>query len=166
MSDMYMEHLVKKKKTAGDYALRALIIIVIVLSVAAGIFINTILFFVTFGLWALASMVVFPATDLEYEYLYCDKQLTVDKILGKQRRKRVAEYQLDQMKLVVPANSYRLAEYKNKNLKTVNLWSLDDSEGKVPYVIIYSGNQKIILDLPTEFVKIVQNNAPRKVFFD
>ena len=27
-------------------------------------------------------------------------------------------------------------------------------------------NEKVILDLPSEFVKMVQNNGPRKVFFD
>ena len=32
--------------------------------------------------------------------------------------------------------------------------------------MIYEGGRKILLDLPKDFVKIVQNNAPRKVFFD
>ena len=41
-----------------------------------------------------------------------------------------------------------------------------DSDLHKPYALIYAGNTKVILDLPEEFVKMVQNNGPRKVFTD
>ena len=31
---------------------------------------------------------------MEYEYLYLDRELTIDKVMAKTRRKRVAVYQL------------------------------------------------------------------------
>jgi hypothetical protein len=48
----------------------------------------------------------------------------------------------------------------------VGFWSLDTSDDHVPYAMIYEGGLKVLLDLPKDFVKIIQNNAPRKVFFD
>ena len=86
--------------------------------------------------------------------------------MAKEKRKDVATYDLDKMELLVPANSYRLADYKNRDLTVVDYWSLDPSEDHVPFALIYEGKSKILLDLPADFVKIVQNNAPRKVFFD
>ena len=86
--------------------------------------------------------------------------------MAKEKRKDVAVYDLEKMELLVPANSYRLADYKNRDLKVVDYWSLNPAEDHVPYALIYEGNSKILLDLPADFVKIVQNNAPRKVFFD
>ncbi len=166
MVDTYMEHLVKKKAESKDIALRVAGWFLTVLSLPLGLMIDPLLFLVTLALFFVTKYLIYPATDLEYEYLYCDKVLSVDKILAKESRKKVAEYELDRIEIIAPANSPRLVEYNKKELKTINLWSLDDSDGHVPMVVIYEGNQKIVLDLPIEFVKIIQNNAPRKVFLD
>ena len=54
----------------------------------------------------------------------------------------------------------------NRDLTVVDYWSLDPAEDHVPFALISEGKSKILLDLPADFVKIVQNNEPRKVFFD
>ena len=163
--EQYMEHMVKKQTTMGDKAIRIGCILLIVLLAAAGILIP-VLWFAAIIFFVVYRYLIYPNTDLEYEYLYVDKSLTVDKIMAKEKRKTIATYELDRMELLVPANSYRLAEYRNKDLKTVGFWSLDNSDDHVPYAMIYEGGLKVLLDLPQDFVKIIQNNAPRKVFFD
>ncbi len=163
--EQYMEHMVKKQTTMGDKAIRIGCILLIVLLAAAGILIR-VLWFAAIIFFVVYRYLIYPNTDLEYEYLYVDKSLTVDKIMAKEKRKTIATYELDRMELLVPANSYRLAEYRNKDLKTVGFWSLDNSDDHVPYAMIYEGGLKVLLDLPQDFVKIIQNNAPRKVFFD
>ena len=51
-------------------------------------------------------------TDLEYEYLYLDKELSVDKIMAKSKRKRVGTYSLDRMEVFAPVYSYHLDNFK------------------------------------------------------
>ena len=165
--ESYMEYMVKKETTGKDKAVRGICYVVIALVVVAALLFGRPILFVAallFGM--LYRYFIYPMTDLEYEYMYCDKQITVSKIMAKEKRKDVATYDLDKMELLVPANSYRLADYKNRDLTVVDYWSLDPSEDHVPFALIYEGKSKILLDLPADFVKIVQNNAPRKVFFD
>ena len=56
-------------------------------------------------------------TDLEYEYLYLDKELSVDKIMAKSKRKRVGTYSLDRMEVFAPVYSYHLDNFKNRQVK-------------------------------------------------
>ncbi len=163
--DSYMEYMVKKETTGKDKAVRAICYIVIAAAALAGL-LFPLLFVGALILGIVYRYVIYPMTDLEYEYLYCDKSITVTKLMEQEKRTDVAVYDLEKMELLVPANSYRLADYKNRDLKVVDYWSLNPAEDHVPYALIYEGNSKILLDLPADFVKIVQNNAPRKVFFD
>ena len=163
--EQYMEHMVKKQTTMGDKAIRIICILLVVL-LAGGGFLIPLLWFAAIIFFVIYRYLIYPMTDLEFEYLYVDRTLTVDKIMAKEKRKTIATYELDRMELLVPANSYRLAEYRDKDMKTVGFWSLDTSDDHVPYAMIYEGGLKVLLDLPKDFVKIIQNNAPRKVFFD
>ncbi|MBR3306170.1 MAG: hypothetical protein IKI75_02795, partial [Lachnospiraceae bacterium] len=135
-------------------------------AVAAIVLMVPVILLGTVMLGVLYRYVIYPLTDIEYEYLYCDRQLTVSKIMAKEKRKDLETFELEKVELLTPANSYRLADVNNRELKVTDYWSLSTAEGHVPYAMIYEGNRKILLDLPTDFVKIIQNNAPRKVFTD
>ena len=50
-------------------------------------------------------------TEVEYEYLYLDKELTIDKIMAKTKRKRIGVYKLDSMEILAPIKSYHLDNY-------------------------------------------------------
>lgn len=166
MQDDIMEYLVAQKRTTKQTALQLFCLVLLSLFVATLPFLRSI----SIGaavLWGWISYkFIFPRTQIEYEYLYCDKTITVDKIMGQKKRKNIGEYELDRIELVAPLDSPRWSEYKNKNLVLSEYWSLEESEEHKPYGIVYGGGMKIVLDLPEEFVKILQNNAPRKVFKD
>ncbi len=163
----YVEHLVKKNVEPKDLALRyGGIVLIIIVGIVGFLFFSGMGLIVALGLGVVYRYFIYPQTDLEYEYLYCDKQITVSKIMAKESRKDLETFDLDKVEMLAPANSYRLADFKNRDLKETNYWSMDKNKEEPPFVMIYEGGRKIILDLPREFVKIVQNNAPRKVFFD
>ena len=61
--------------------------------------------FVGVVLWLIYHNFILPLTDIEYEYSYCDKEISVDKIMGKEKRKNLATYQLEKMELLAPSNS-------------------------------------------------------------
>ena len=162
--DAYMEHLVKKNTEPKDLILKFGSIGLI--AAATIVFSPAFSIMVGLGLAMLYRYLIFPLTDIEYEYLYCDKTITVSKIMAKEKRKDLETFDIDKMEILAPSNSYRLGEFKNRDLKEVNYWSMDSSREEPPYAMIYEGGRKILLDLPKDFVKLVQNNAPRKVFFD
>ncbi len=105
-------------------------------------------------------------SDLEYEYLYVDKELTVDKVMAKTRRKRVAAFELDKMEIVAPLKSWHLDNFKNRNDKTVDYSSGVEKQPEVRYVFYYEGSKKVIFEPNEEMIKAMQLVAPRKVFKD
>lgn len=96
MSDSYVECLVKAKQPTWAKILKVLLIALTVLSCLV------MFVFIIFLPVALAAGVgayfLNMYTDLEYEYLYLDKELSVDKIMAKSKRKRVGTYSLDRMR--------------------------------------------------------------------
>ena len=165
--DAYMEHLVKKNTEPKDLVLKyGSIVLIVVITIVVFFFAAGLCILAGLGLAMAYRYLIYPLTDIEYEYLYCDKQITVSKIMAKEKRKDLETFDLDKVEMLAPSNSYRLSEFKNRQLTEVNYWSMDKTKEEPPYAMIYEGGRKILLDLPKEFVKIVQNNEPRKVFFD
>ena len=105
--------------------------------------------------------------SIEFEYQYCDKEITVDKILNKSTRKNIGKYDVSKIEAFAPSRSYHLDEYKNRTYKTVDFSSREKDQQPDPtYTIYYDGKEKIILEPTKEFVEAVRSVAPRKVFFD
>lgn len=102
----------------------------------------------------------------EYEYLYLDKEITVDKILNKSRRKRVEKFEVDHMEMFAPIKSWHLDSMKNRQFKETDFSSGVENQPDTRYVMIYTGNRKIIFEPSREFVLAMKNAAPRKVFLD
>ena len=115
MSDSYVECLVKAKQPTWAKILKVLLITLTVLSCLV------MFVFIIFLPVALAAGVgayfLNMYTDLEYEYLYLDKELSVDKIMAKSKRKRVGTYSLDRMEVFAPVYSYHLDNFKNRQVK-------------------------------------------------
>lgn len=105
-------------------------------------------------------------TDLEYEYLYIDRELVVDKVMAKSKRKRVATYDLDRMEVMAPVKSYHLDNYKNRKVKEVYYTIKNEEQPDLRYAIYYEGNVKLYITPSPEMVKAMKNVAPRKIFAD
>lgn len=161
-----MEYMIKKEMDKNDKLKRMGWLVAFALAVATLPFLGFVSILIAFIVFLLFVKVIVPATDIEYEYLYCDKLVTVDKILGKKKRKTAGEYKLELMEVVAPKESRHLDNYKNKNAKEVDYSSHIESDEYKTYEVYYAGNIKLFLDLPEEFVKMMMNDAPRKVFLD
>lgn len=166
MSDTYVECLVKAKQSGLAKAGR---VVLIVLTVLSGI--GMILFFswiflllaVAFGMGAYFLNMM---TDLEFEYLYVDRELTVDKIMAKSRRKRVATFGVDRIEIMAPVKSYHLDNYKNRQTKNKDYSVREVQQPDLRYAMYYEGGQKILLSPSPELMKAMKNVAPRKIFTD
>lgn len=165
MSETYVECLVK---TESPILPRFLRIVLIMITVAFG--------FLTLMGYALALIVAVLAgvgayfahlcADIEYEYLYLDKELSVDKIMAQTRRKKIATFEIERMEVLAPVKSYRLDNYKNRTCKDLDYSIRREEKPDRRYVMYYEGNQRIVLSPSEEMVKAIRNVAPRKVFMD
>lgn len=166
MSDAYVECLVKAKASAGGKFLK---IFLIVLAVVMGLLMMltfNILFFLLAVAAGVGAYFVNMFTDLEYEYLYLDRELTIDKVMAKTRRKRVAVYQLDRMEILAPVKSYHLDNFKNRNVKVKDYSIGYEDKPDLRYAMFYEGGEKLLLSPSPEMIKVMKNAAPRKIFSD
>lgn len=165
MSDAYVECLVKAKSSVMAVFFKLLLIVIAVISFF-GILIGITLAIIPCLLAAVGAYFVNMYTDLEYEYLYLDKELVVDKVMAKSKRKRVATYSLDRMEIFAPIKSYRLDNYKNRTVKEKDYSIGQILQPDLRYAMYYEGGERIILSPSPEMIKIMKNAAPRKVFSD
>ena len=86
MNDAYSELLIKKETTVKDRLIKVLVIAVIVLAVLAG-FMQPLAWLLALGA-GIGAYFLFPNLDLEFEYVYVNGELDIDKIMSKMKRKK------------------------------------------------------------------------------
>lgn len=167
MTDLYSELLIKKEKTGKDVALKVFIIALLVVSVFTAMFVMPLAWILVIGL-AVAAYFVLPNLDLEYEYVFVNGELDIDRIASKAKRKRMKSFDLTKMDIIAPVKSHRM-DYQNHNTK---LKVLDYSSGnpnhKIFAMIIPGDNEvyKVLLEPDEELLQNMEKTCPRKVFVD
>ena len=164
MNETYVEWLVKRKTPAYMTLLKILTIMLTVCFVLLGFFLLPAMIIAV--LLGVAAYVVYLNSDVEYEYLYVDKELTVDKVMAKSRRKRVATYDLGKIEILAPIKSWHLDNYKNRTDKTVDYSSGEEKQPDRRFAFFYDGKQRVLIEPNEEMIKAMQTVAPRKVFKD
>lgn len=166
MSEAYIECLVKAKGSF-IYKLARIFLYVLsglgFLSMAFGTSVIGVIIGLAFGF---AGYYVGMLGEVEYEYLYMDKELTVDKILAQTKRKRIATYTMERTEIMAPIKSYRLDNYKNRQTKDVDYSIGYEDKPDKRYVFYYEGGQRILISPSEEMIKVMKNANPRKVFSD
>ena len=154
MSDAYVECLVKAKTSLLGKFFKTLLITLTVVLVLAMFVLPPLMMFALIGaiLTGGGAYFVNLFTDLEYEYLYLDKELVVDKVMAKSKRKRVATYHLD--------------NYRNRTGKVKDFSIGEELKPDRRFVMFYEGGEKILLSPSEDLIKIMKNVAPRKIFSD
>lgn len=164
MNETYVECLVKKKTPIYMVFLKILSMVLAVCFVLVGfVFLPALIIGAAIGVGA---YFLYLNADLEYEYLYVDKEIAVDKVMAKTRRKRVAVFDVGKMEIMAPVKSWHLDNYKNRNDKVTDYSSGEEKQPDKRYVFFYEGSKKIIFEPNEEMVKAIQFAAPRKVFKD
>ncbi len=162
MNETYYEIMVEKKKSPVMKIAR------IVTAIMAGFFV---LSMVMGMIWGLILAVAFGAASyflnlfnsVEYEYLYIDKELQIDRILAKNNRKRMETIDLNELEILAPIRSHELDGYRNRNMKKADYSSGEESHNAEKYMLVVNGKQ-IIFEPTEEMVKTIHMFAPRKVF--
>lgn len=165
MSETYVECLVKHKSSVALNILKWVLITVTSFFGFMGIM-GAVVPFVIAIITGILAYIVSLSADLEYEYLYLDRELTVDKIMNQTRRKRIESLQVDRIEIIAPIKSHHLDSYRNRKLKTTDYSVGEELQPDNRFVMYYNGNRKIILSPSPELLKAIRTVAPRKVFVD
>ena len=163
MGESYSELLIKRKQSFPVILVKSLLIGIIGASFLLTLLGNPITLFIAIIFGAIFYFVR-GKSDLEYEYLYVGGELSVDKIIGKQKRKAVINMPMEKISIVAPTGSEPLNEYKGRDLKKLDFTS---KTGKPNYTVIFNGKEiqyRILMELNEEIITMMYNAAPRKIF--
>lgn len=162
MNETYVEWMVKKKTPAYMKLLKILCIMLAVCFIFLGM-LYTVAMIIGLVLAVVAYFVSINC-DIEYEYLYVDKELSVDKIMAKSRRKKVATFDMGKMEVLAPIKSHALDNYQHRKDKVTDYSCGEEKQPDNRWVFFYDGQQKVIFEPNEEIIKAIQMIAPRKVF--
>lgn len=163
MNDTYMEYMVRKHRSplfaVGGY----LCVFFAVLFLLLGMLGQPVAL-LAFGAFAAAAYFFRTRQIVEFEYLYLEKEISIDKIVGMRKRKRQANIKMENVSIFAPIGSSQAkdavarATGKDFDFTTGNKNSLEQC-----YVIVTGDGNKYMLEPSVEFVKMAQMAAPRKV---
>lgn len=160
--DVFFEKLVVKKKTGEDT------LVCIGACVGAFIAILAIMAFIRILLIPAIAVILFvcyriiTGRNLEYEYSVTDGDLNVDKVINKQRRKKVINIPAKSIKIVAPRGDSRLPSTEGRDIIDVT----SRSEGADVYCVFFGdGKEKVLLFEPDRpQLEEMQRKNPRNVF--
>ncbi len=164
MNESYKELLVKKDRGIKETLIRFLSLLPTVFLGFLTFVTGNMIFFIIVIALGVRDYFAFQWTDIEYEYLYLDKEISVDKIMAKTRRKRVTTLSVEKVEIMAPEKSHQLDSYRNRQTKVTDLSAGHDLPDQKLYWIFYEGNQRILMNLTEDFARTIKGIAPRKVF--
>ena len=151
MNESYAEYLVRRKTPAYAWLVTGLLGVItaffVFMAMTAGV-LSVILMFV-FGFLTYLSYRNF---HVEFEYLYVDKQLNVDKILGKAKRKKAYECSMEEIQMIAPSDSHVLSDYKvtgktldcSSRMPGVKTYTAVIQKGSESIRLIFEPNDKML----------------------
>ncbi len=160
MGDFYTEQLIKKQTSMKDMVVKAILVSVAIVSVL-------IVFIFPLGLLVpiiVIALVWFAMTrmDVEYEYLYVNGDLDIDKIMHKSKRKRVFSANAKEMEILAPIDAPQLSQYHNA--KIMDLSSRAADTRKYAMIVARGGGlEKLIFEPNDTIIEGLFMMAPRKV---
>ena len=148
MNDFYTEQLVKRKTPMSEKFVVVILGILTVLSVVLVLAMPILLFVPV----VLAVLTYFAnlRTDLEFEYLYVNGELDIDKIMAKTKRKKGFSAKISDLEVMAPQGSEVLHAYQN--IKTFDYSSMTDKNRKFEAVFVKDGVKTKIIFEPNQTI--------------
>lgn len=148
----------------ADTVKKAVLIAATTVCFVAGIIISPV-FLLAGMVLAVISYFVLPRLDLEYEYLYVNGELDIDKIMSKQKRKKCGSYDMNMLEILAPTNSHALDSFRKK--QGIKVKDYTSCNANVPsYTLIFNmdqGQEMVKLELDDAIIADIRRIAPRKV---
>ena len=162
MRDFYIEQLVKRKNTKRSGLFKILLVLG---GCASVMLVKVSPIFVIVSLAILFCIVkYFRVTSVEYEYVFFNGNIEIDKIMSKTRRKHLISTGLYEVEVVAPTGSLEIQQYRK--VKKYNYSSRRKGVTTYQMVINHKGRRaRIVFEPNEEFLTEMKLSSPRKVYF-
>ena len=158
MDDFYTEQLIKKQADSKDTLKKAGLIVLTVLSVLLVFAIPGGIIFPV--VMIVVDVLVFSNMNVEYEYVFVNGDLDIDKIMNKSRRKRMFSVDADQMELLAPVGAVEL-------MQKVRTYDYTSGENHAEIYALIASNKgelcKVLFEPNETIIEGFFVKAPRKV---
>lgn len=172
--DIFLEQIVKHKKSAVDYVKIVLMTVLAVILIAIGFVANFIYGRYLFGLGYLVIAAIcygyyllIGMFNVEYEYILTNDEMDIDKIVAKKGRKHVTEINFREIELCARVND---SEYSAEANNTDGFVSIIDASGNKNddnvYFVDYhtdSGKCRVYFQPTEKIIDAVYKFNPRKI---
>ena len=160
MNDFYTEQLSKKQTSTKDLVTKAVLAAFAIVSVLT-VFIFPVGLLIPIVVIALVWFLM-TRLDVEYEYLYINGDLDIDKIMHKSKRKRLFSANVKEVEILAPADSPQLNQYQRARVLDLSSCSKD---GRKYALVVASNGQltKLIFEPNDTIIEGISMLAPRKV---
>ena len=161
MNEFLTEQLVKRTNTIATTLKKAGLISATVVSVFLGV-VHPMLVWVT-AIMVIVDIFLFKRMNVEFEYVYFNGDLDIDKIMDMQSRKRVFSTNIKEMEVIAPTGSVELHPYQRT--KTLDYSTQNPEDKTYEMVTLFKGETvKVIFNPNEKILNGMKNMAPRKVF--
>lgn len=159
--DNYVEWLIKRKDPVYAIPVKILMILLCVISVISAL--QTLLGVIFMLAAGALTYYVFLNLSVEYEYLFAEGGLTVDRIMGRARRRRVFDCNKEDIQVITPADSFVLKDYEVQGAK-VRDFSSGGGNAKVYALMYQKGPEscKVLIEPNDKMVRAMRRTFPRK----
>ncbi len=163
MGDSYTEQLVKQKASSTMMLKKIGLIIAIIICafIAMAIPIPVFMVLPAFGILGLFYLWR-RWSSVEYEYLYFNGDLDIDRIMGQEARKRLISISAKGMEVLAPTGSPELRPYQD-----LKVYDCSSKMGNKTYEIVAKlkdQNVRVIFEPNDTILQGMRAYAPRKVF--
>lgn len=161
MEENYVEWLVKRKDPI--YALPVKIVMAAVFALSVLMALGSVLGVVLMTVVGAAGYFIFLSLSVEFEYLFAEGGLRIDRILGRARRKKVFECEKEEVQIIAPLGAGQLREYENQRIKIMDCTSGRTKKG-VYAVICQKGSEtiKILLEPNEKMLGAMRRSLPSR----
>lgn len=161
MSDFYSEWIVKRETPQKVKVIKILLYVCCALSLLF-LMVPYVGIILTAGVFALVYL-YHRNNDIEWEYSILQKELNVDKIMSKAKRKSVAVFDLTKVEMFAPAKSQHILAYDHRGLKTLDYSSCTADARLYVMVIMYNNElTRVVLEPTDAMLKEIRDIIPRQ----
>ncbi|MCI9488510.1 DUF6106 family protein [Lachnospiraceae bacterium 48-42] len=160
MGDFYTEQLIKKQTTMKDVFIKAFLVAIAIVSVFVVLMFPVAIIVPIIVIAAVVFLI--RRLDVEYEYLYVNGDLDIDKIMHKAKRKRIFSTNIDNMELLAPEGNEGINQFRNAKVVDYSSGSADARR----YVLVVADNgqvTKLVFEPNDDIIEGIFLMAPRKV---
>ncbi|MDD2956172.1 MAG: hypothetical protein PHD67_07645 [Oscillospiraceae bacterium] len=171
-SDVFIEHLVKKKNTPLEWLLRVLILLgAALLSVILFMFSGYLGVFQTFALMLIAGVIygawyIFTSFNVEFEYSITNGEMDVDKIIAQRKRKRLISVKCKDFETF---GRYKPEEHAGRNYQT-KILAYDSASSDDAWYCTFrttaNGNTLLVFNATDKMLGAMKTTMPKPLVFE